>query len=468
MSTTASKSYYDIDVPEGWEKTTLGKIGEYINGRGFKKSEWASEGLPIIRIQDLTGTGKEQHYYAGEVEERYVINSGDLLISWAATLGAYIWDGPKSVLNQHIFKVDTYINKKFHYYLIQHILEDLYRQTHGSGMVHITKGKFESIPIGVPDKDAQARIVAEIDKQFSRLDEAVTSLKRAKANLKRYKAAVLKAAIEGKLTEEWRKHHPDVEPASELLKRILAERRRKWEEAELAKMRAKGREPKDEKWKEKYIHPRDSIYTEDSQLPNAWCWCLSDQLFWFITSGSRGWAKYYAADGPIFLRIGNLDHNSIELDLMNIQRVKPPIRVEGTRTRVHTGDILISITADVGMVAIVRDAFQETYINQHIALARPVGKINRGFIAWYLAAIPGQKQLRSLQRGATKAGLGLNDIRTVNVPLPPLTEQNKIVSEIDIRSSLLQTLENELERNLLSAASLRLYILKQAFVGELI
>ena len=74
----------------------------------------------------------------------------------------------------------------------------------------------------------RTHIVAEIEKQFSRLDEAVTNLKRVKANLKRYKAAVLKAAVEGKLTEEWRKAHPDVEPASELLKRILAERRAKW------------------------------------------------------------------------------------------------------------------------------------------------------------------------------------------------------------------------------------------------
>ena len=107
-------------------------------------------------------------------------------------------------------------------------------------------------PIPVAPPDQQDRIVAEIEKQFSRLDEAVASLKRVKANLKRYKAAVLKAAVEGKLTEEWRKQNPDVEPASKLLERILAERRTKWEEAELAKMKAKGKEPKNDKWKEKY------------------------------------------------------------------------------------------------------------------------------------------------------------------------------------------------------------------------
>ncbi|MGB5613437.1 MAG: hypothetical protein WBM67_12350, partial [Sedimenticolaceae bacterium] len=139
-----------------------------------------------------------------------------------------------------------------------------------------------------PTKEDQDRIVAEIEKQFSRLDEAVASLKRVKANLKRYKAAVLKAAVEGKLTEEWRaaqasanvagghdsmdgggrakqdaraeepgatKAHPDVEPASKLLDRILAERRAKWEKAELAKMEAKGKAPKNDKWKAKYKEP---------------------------------------------------------------------------------------------------------------------------------------------------------------------------------------------------------------------
>ncbi len=101
----------------------------------------------------------------------------------------------------------------------------------------------------VPPREQQDEIVAEIEKQFSRLDEAVANLKRVKANLKRYKAAVLNAAVEGKLTEEWRKAHPDVESASKLLDRILAERRAKWEEAELAKMEAKGKAPKNDKWK---------------------------------------------------------------------------------------------------------------------------------------------------------------------------------------------------------------------------
>ena len=399
-----------------------------------------------------------------------IIPPDTLIIATRVGLGKIIRVPFEAAINQDLKALITKpeVDKSYLEYWFLCIADYLGSIGSGTTVKGIRLEQLRSLPVPLAPLDDQKRIVAEIEKQFSRLDEAVTSLKRAKANLKRYKAAVLKAAVEGKLTEEWRKQHPDIEPASELLKRILAERRRKWEEAELAKMRAKGKEPKDDKWKEKFSDPEGSNNTDDSQLPNAWCWCSTDQLFWSVTSGSRGWAKYYADDGPIFLRIGNLDHDSIELDLMNIQRVKPPLGVEGTRTRVQAGEILISITADVGMVAIISDNFEETYINQHIALARPAGKLNRSFLAWFLASKPGQKQLRSLQRGATKVGLGLNDIRAINVPLPPLIEQNNIVSEIDSRSSLLLTLENELELNLVRAARLRQSILKKAFSGELI
>lgn len=106
----------------------------------------------------------------------------------------------------------------------------------GTTFLELSGAKAKLIPIPIAPLDEQKRIVAEVEKQISRLDEAVASLKRAKEKLKRYKAAVLKAAVEGKLTEEWRKGHPNIEPASKLLERILTERRKKWEEVELTKM----------------------------------------------------------------------------------------------------------------------------------------------------------------------------------------------------------------------------------------
>jgi type I restriction enzyme S subunit len=321
----------------------------------------------------------------------------------------------------------------------------------GTPVNSVETSKLLGFEIPVAPRGQQAKIVAEIEKQFSRLDKAVANLKLVRANLKRYKAAVLKAAVEGKLTEAWRNQHPDVEPASKLLDRILA---------------ARGA-----KWKSKGIHkePATANTSKLPALPDGWAWCTTDALFSYVTSGSRGWAQHYSVEGPLFLRIGNLDHDSIRLDLKDIQRVKPPAGAEGTRTKVENGDILVSITADVGMIAVAPPSLGEAYINQHVALARPVLGICREYLAWYLASRDGgQKQFRRLQRDATKVGLGLDDIRAVPVPLPPLAEQESIVAEVERRLSVIQELEATVEANLTRADRLRQSILGQAFSGKLL
>jgi type I restriction enzyme S subunit len=165
-----------VTTPNGWRRTALGDLGRYLNGRALKKDEWRPSGRPIIRIQNLTGSSEVFNYFQGEVEDRYVVRPGDLLVSWAATLGAYFWQGPEAVLNQHIFKVESNIDAKFHKYLLDHKLEDLMRHTHGSGMVHITRGRFDSLPVDVPDLDEQRRIVDLLEDHLSRLDVAEQTL----------------------------------------------------------------------------------------------------------------------------------------------------------------------------------------------------------------------------------------------------------------------------------------------------
>ncbi len=185
------------DLPAGWTETTLGEIGRYINGRGFKRSEWRESGRPIIRIQNLTGTSGEFNYFDGEADERHVVRKGDLLVSWAATLGVYKWTGEEAVLNQHIFKVESHINPDFHRYLVQHALDDLYRQAHGSGMVHITKGKFDQTPVLLPPLPEQGRIVAALDEHLSHVTAAERSLQRAQRNLERMWVARLGSTVDG-------------------------------------------------------------------------------------------------------------------------------------------------------------------------------------------------------------------------------------------------------------------------------
>ena len=163
-------------TPTGWTRTELGSLGRYINGRGFKKTEWSDRGRPIIRIQNLTGSNESFNRFEGDVEDRYVVRPGDLLVSWAATLGAYFWTGEEGVLNQHIFKVESAIDPRFHKYLLDHKLAALMGHTHGSGMVHITRGRFDSLPVDVPPLDEQRRIVDILEDHLSRLDAAEDGL----------------------------------------------------------------------------------------------------------------------------------------------------------------------------------------------------------------------------------------------------------------------------------------------------
>lgn len=180
------------------EIKTLGTVAAYINGRAFKPDEWETSGLPIIRIQNLTDSSAKFNYSSVEHDKRFLVKNGDLLFAWSASLGAHIWKGGDAWLNQHIFKVipNDGIYRDYLYYFLLNVVSALYSKTHGSGMVHITKGPFMATKIPVPSLPEQERIVAKIEELFSQLDSGVEVLKKAKQQLVVYRQAVLKEAFE--------------------------------------------------------------------------------------------------------------------------------------------------------------------------------------------------------------------------------------------------------------------------------
>lgn len=170
-----------MTFPSTWKTHKLGELAQYINGKAFKPEDWKTSGLPIIRIQNLTDSSKPFNYCDQPVESRYYVNDGDLLISWSATLGSFIWDRGPAVLNQHIFKAipnTELVERDFLHFLMLETLEEMASHAHGIAMKHITKGKFEAIEVAIPHLSEQRRIVARIKECMERVEE-IEGLRRS-------------------------------------------------------------------------------------------------------------------------------------------------------------------------------------------------------------------------------------------------------------------------------------------------
>ena len=175
------------------------------------------------------------------------------------------------------------------------------------------------------------------------------------------------------------------------------------------------------------------------KLPDLWEWARLGSLVEVITSGSRDWAKYYSETGSLFLRMGNLSRNSFELRLKNLQRVQLPEKAEGTRTSLQAGDLLFSITGEVGMLGLIPDGFETAYINQHTAMIRFLPLIRNRYLPYFLLTDYAQKCYKSNQHGI-KNSFRLDSISDILVPIPPLPEQERIIERIEMTASRIATM----------------------------
>ncbi len=395
-------------MPLGWSKAKIGDLCDLVNGRAFKPSDWTSVGLPIVRIQNLNRSDAKFNYFDREVEEKFLVEPGDLLFAWSGTpgtsFGAHIWNGPKAILNQHIFNVRydrRAVDKSFFRYAINQTLDEQIAKAHGGvGLRHVTKGKFEETIIALPPMPEQQRIVVKIDSLSDKSKRARNHLGHIPRLVGKYKQAILAAAF-----------------------------RREWDENDAAPLGKRSE---------------------------------------FVTSGSRGWAKFYSEGGARFIRVGNVQRLNVSLDWSDTQMVSPPEGTEGQRTRVHPNDLVITITADLGRVGLVPPNIGEAYVNQHVALVRLHTPSEAAFVAWYLSSDLGQEQLLERNRGATRAGLGLDDIRAVRVPIASPEARKAIVGHIERAFAQIDRLAVEATSARKLIGHLDQAVLAKAFRGELV
>jgi len=211
-----------------------------------------------------------------------------------------------------------------------------------------------------------------------------------------------------------------------------------------------------------YLRSEETHEFKDSPLgriPVEWNVDKLENVSDFITSGSRGWARYYSEEGAIFIRIGNLTREHIYMCFDDVVYVNPPLTSEGKRTAVNAGDLLISITADLGIIAVIPNEFSEAYVNQHIALVRlNKFKIVPCFAGWFLASFRGQSQFDKLNESGAKAGLNLPTVRKLLVPSLDISEQEQIIKVLEANIHLLKGHQYQL---------FKLHSLKTALIQDL-
>ena len=181
----------------------------------------------------------------------------------------------------------------------------------------------------------------------------------------------------------------------------------------------------------------------------------------FLTSGSRGWAKYYSNEGDIFLRIQNVGYNKLRLD--DVCYINTPNTAEAKRTRVIPGDIVLSITADLGRTAVIPENFPNAFINQHLAVLRLSQENNPIFVSAFIASYGGQTLFNKLDKGGVKAGLNFTDIKSYNIFCPPIDLQNQFAARVAVIESQKQQAQLELAKS----EELFNSLLQRAFKGEL-
>ena len=336
----------------------------------------------------------------------------------------------------HVFRAENGIGARWiAYFLLQHTTRYAAKRqmAGGVGQMRVPAAFLETLALPVPPTAEQVRILDTLDELLSDLDAGVAALERVRARLKHYRAAVLKAAVEGTLTAEWRRHHPATETADALLTRLLAERRRRWEEAQLLKFEAAGKAPPKD-WKSKYVEP---VLPDTAGLPALGTqgrWVSLDQIAAIaggVTKGQKA-AERVSTRDVAYLRVANVQRGY--LDLAEVKRIRAS-DADIEALRLIQGDVLFNEGGDrdkLGRGWIWEGQIDECIHQNHVFRARMFLEVVRPKIVSWAGNSYGQKWfMRTGKQSVNLASINLTVLRSFPVPLFPASEQDAIVEAVD-------------------------------------
>lgn len=459
-----------LGVHPSWARVRLSEVAEILSGFPFASDAFKSVGgFPLIRIRDVV-KGSTETFFTGAVDWGYVMQPGDLLVGMDGDFNSARWCGPPALLNQRVCRIRTQpqvYDLGFLSYALPGYLKGINDYTPSITVKHLSTRTIAEIPLPLPPLGEQRRIVAKIEELFSDLDAGVAALERVKANLKRYRAAVLKAAVEGRLTEEWRKKHPNVEPASNLLERILAERRAKWEADQLRMFQEAGKAAPNG-WRDSCVPAPPASMHSVPELPRTWTWASAEQLaisgrpilYGIIKPGPD------TPGGVRYVRV--MEMKTGEIDVSSLKRCHPERAARFTRSMLRGGDVLISKDGTIGKIAVVPPDLEGGNITQHVLRLSPTSHLNTRYLVRALQSPHCQAWIKGETKGVALQGINVEDFRVLPIPLPPVHEQTELATEIDRRLSIADAAEAQIAHALHRAGRLQQAILKRAFEGRLV
>jgi type I restriction enzyme S subunit len=472
------------ELPRGWCWATLSDLAySFLNGFGKRRQESGTPTI-VLRLADITdgavslSSPRLVNATADEIE-KYKLSEDDLLAirvngspDLVGRLVRFTPERKPALFCDHFIRVrlgepgvsrylrlfaDTPAARNF---IDQH-------KVCSAGQNTISQSTLERLSIPLPPFAEQIRITTRADELLSDLDAGVSALERARANLKKYRAAVLKAAVTGELTADWRAAHPHVEPATELLDRILVERPRKWEADQQAKFDASGKTPP-KGWQTRYPEPAPPDATGLSELPLGWCWASVEQVSEHVQYGSSAKANSDSSGVPV-ARMGNIRDGQLVMDDV---KFLPHDHTEFPGLFLDAGDLLFNRTNSaelVGKTAVYRGNPSPCSFASYLIAVRFLAGCSADLVSYFINSALGRLWVKSVaSQQCGQANVNGTKLQALAIPLPPLAEQETIVAEVEQQLSDIAATEDYIAASLKRAGRLRQSILKEAFAGRLV
>jgi type I restriction enzyme, S subunit len=450
---------------ESWPIKRLSELSDAIQYGYTAKAKTEADGIRYLRITDIQDDQVDWSTVPScDISEtdasKYLLSSGDLVFArTGATVGkSFLVRGklPRSVFASYLIRVRLRrgIEPRYVAYFFRSpaYWTQIAESAAGIGQPNVNGKKLAEIRVPVARPDQQLAIVAEIEKQFSRLDEAVGNLQRVKANLERYKSSVLQAAVEGRLgasgAATTRLDELTCADGRELCQRLLSQRRAEWA------------------GKTAYREPTQARTEHLPGLPKGWGVTSLEAA----TSANRVicygilMPKEDVPDGVLYVKVRDMRNDVIDVD--RLQRTSKDIAAKYARASLREGDLLLSIRGTYGRVAEVPAALEGGNITQDTARLAVSPLLSSRFLAVYLRSETAQRYFKDVARGVAVKGVNIGDLRPMPVPVPPIAEQERIADEVDRHLSVIREIAVEVGANLRRAQSLRQAILAKQYSGD--